>query len=129
ATPRRSEITYDPGEIGVEDLIEDEPLVVTMSRAGYIKTVAAGAFRTQGRGGRGVSGASLKEQDLISQIIHTTAHAYLLFFSNRGKVYRLKAHEVPLKERTARGTPIVNLLPLESNERIQTIIDTREFDA
>src|SRR5256714_2176486 len=86
ATPRRAEVTYDPGEIGVEDLIDDEPLVVTMTRAGYIKTVAAAAFRTQGRGGRGVAGTNLKERDLVSQIIHTTAHAYLLFFSNRGKV-------------------------------------------
>src|SRR5437763_461525 len=127
ATPRRAQITFDPGEIGVEDLIDDEPLVVTMTRAGYIKTVAAAAFRTQGRGGRGITGAALKEQDLVSQIIHTTAHAYLLFFSNRGKVYRLKAHEVPMKERTARGTPIINLLPLENDERIQTIIDTRDY--
>src|SRR3954452_15779118 len=127
ATPRRAQITFDPGEIGVEDLIDDEPLVVTMTRAGYIKTVAAAAFRTQGRGGRGITGAALKEQDLVSQIIHTSAHAYLLFFSNRGKVYRLKAHEVPMKERTARGTPIVNLLPLENDERIQTIIDTRDY--
>ncbi|HVM03557.1 MAG TPA: DNA gyrase subunit A [Acidimicrobiales bacterium] len=127
ATGRRAEITFDPGDIGVEDLIEDEPLVVTMTRAGYIKTVAAGAFRTQGRGGRGIQGARLKEQDLVNTVIHTTAHAYLLFFSNQGKVYRLKAHEVPMKERTARGTAIVNLLPLNTGEHIQAIIDTREF--
>ena len=127
ATPRRAQITYDPGDIGIEDLIDDEPLVVTMTRAGYIKTVAAGAFRTQGRGGRGIQGARLKEEDLVNTVIHTTAHAYLLFFSNRGKVYRLKAHEVPMKERTARGTAIVNLLPLANDERIQAIIDTREF--
>jgi DNA gyrase subunit A len=127
ASPRRAEITYDPGDIGVEDLIEDEPLVVTMTRAGYIKTVAAGAFRAQGRGGRGIQGARLKEQDLVSTVIHTTAHSYLLFFSNQGKVYRLKAHEVPMKERTARGTAIVNLLPLANDEHIQAIVDTREF--
>jgi DNA gyrase subunit A len=128
ATPRRAEITFDPGDIGVEDLIDDEPLVFTMTKAGYVKTVAAGAFRTQGRGGRGVQGARLKEEDLITQIIHTTAHAYLLFFSNRGRVYRLKAHEIPMKERTARGTAIVNLLPLAPDERIQAVIDTRDFD-
>ncbi|HET7487942.1 MAG TPA: DNA gyrase subunit A [Acidimicrobiales bacterium] len=127
ATGRRAEITYDPGDIGVEDLIEDEPLVVTMTRAGYIKTVAAGAFRSQGRGGRGIAGNRLKEEDLVAAVIHTTAHAYLLFFSNLGKVYRLKAHEVPMKERTARGTAIVNLLPLAPGEHIQAIIDTREF--
>ncbi|HEX2064398.1 MAG TPA: DNA gyrase subunit A, partial [Acidimicrobiales bacterium] len=128
ATPRRAEITLDPGELGVEDLIDDEPLVVTMTKAGYIKTVAAAAFRPQGRGGRGVQGARLREEDLVTSIIHTTAHAYLLFFSNKGKVYRLKAHEVPMKDRNAKGTAIVNLLPLESNERIQTVVDAREFD-
>ncbi|MGH9177405.1 MAG: DNA gyrase subunit A [Acidimicrobiales bacterium] len=127
ATSRRAEITYDPGDIGVEDLIDDEPLVVTMTRAGYVKTVQAGAFRTQGRGGRGIQGTRLKEEDLVSTVIHTTAHAYLLFFSNQGKVYRIKAHEVPMKERTARGTAIVNLLPLANDEHIQAIIDTREF--
>jgi DNA gyrase subunit A len=127
ATPRKAEITYDPGDIGIEDLIDDEPLVVTMTKAGYIKTVAAGAFRTQGRGGRGVAGAKLKEEDLVTTIIHTTAHAYLLFFSNLGKVYRLKAHEVPMKERTARGTAIVNLLNLAPGEKVQTVIDTRDY--
>jgi DNA gyrase subunit A len=127
ASPRRAEITFDPGEMNAEDFIEDAPLVVTMTRAGYIKTVPSTAFRTQGRGGRGVTGTKLKEEDLVSEIIHTTAHSYLLFFSNKGKVYRLRAHEVPMKERTARGIPIVNLLPLENNERIQAIIDTREY--
>src|SRR4051812_2948579 len=127
ASPRRAEITFDPGEMNAEDFIEDAPLVVTMTRAGYIKTVASTAFRTQGRGGRGITGTKLKEEDLVSEIIHTTAHAFLLFFSNKGKVYRLKAHEVPMKERTARGIPIVNLLPLENDERIQAIIDTRDY--
>ena len=103
ANPRRSIITHDPGELGVEDLIDDEEIVVTMTRAGYIKSVAAAAFRTQGRGGRGVQGARLKEEDLVTQVVHTTAHAYLLLFSNQGKVYRLRGHEIPMKERTARG--------------------------
>src|SRR5438067_6352735 len=98
-----------------------------MTKAGYVKTVAADAFRTQGRGGRGVQGTKLRDQDFVSQIITTTAHAYLLFFSNRGRVYRLKAHEIPMKERTAKGTAIVNLLPLAPDERIQAVIDTREF--
>ena len=101
--PRRSIITHDPGEMGVEDLISDEEIVVTMTRAGYIKSVAAAAFRTQGRGGRGVQGARLKEEDLVSQVVHTSAHAFLLLFSNHGKVYRLRGHEIPVKERTARG--------------------------
>jgi DNA gyrase subunit A len=125
--PRRAVITYDDGEMSAEDLITDEELVITMTRAGYVKAVPASQFRTQGRGGRGVQGARLREEDLVTRIIHTTAHAYLLFFSNTGKVYRLRAFDIPVKERTARGTAIVNLLPLEPDEKIQTLIDTREF--
>ena len=128
ATPRRAEITFDPGDLDNLDLIDDEELVVTMTHAGYIKTVAADAFRTQGRGGRGVAGARLRDNDYVARIVHTTAHAYLLFFSNRGKVYRLRAHEIPMKERTARGTAIANLLPLQPGERIQAIIDTRDYE-
>jgi DNA gyrase subunit A len=128
ATPRRAEITFDPGDLDNLDLIDDEELVVTMTKAGYIKTVAADAFRTQGRGGRGVSGAKLKDNDYVVRILQTTAHAYLLFFSNRGRVYRLRAHEIPMKERTARGTAIVNLLPLAPDERIQAVIDTRDYE-
>ena len=127
ATPRLAELTFDPGDMDAEDLIDDEELVITMTRAGYVKAVPASSFRTQARGGRGVQGARLKEEDLITQVIHTSAHAYLLCFSNRGRVYRLRAYEIPVKERTARGTAIVNLLPLAPNERIQTLIDTREF--
>jgi DNA gyrase subunit A len=127
ANPRRSIVTHDPGEMGVEDLIDDEEIVVTMTTAGYIKSVAAVAFRTQGRGGRGVQGARLKEEDLVSEVIHTSAHAYLLLFSNRGKVYRLRGHEIPMKERTAKGTAAINLVPLAPNEKIQAIISTREF--
>jgi DNA gyrase subunit A len=127
ATPRRAEITYDDGDMNVEDLIDDEELVITMSRVGYIKAMQAATFRTQGRGGRGVQGANLKEEDLVSRVTHTTAHAYLLFFSNLGRVYRLRAYEVPIKERTARGTAIVNLLPLAPGETIQALIDTRDF--
>jgi DNA gyrase subunit A len=127
ATERRAHITHDTGDMSVEDLVDDKELVFVMSQAGYVKTVDADAFRTQGRGGRGVSGTRLREQDLVAQIIHTTAHAYLLFFSNRGKVYRLRAHEIPERERTAKGIPIVNLLSLAPGETIQAVIDTREF--
>ena len=127
ATERKAEITYDPGDIGIEDLIDDEPLVVTMTKAGYIKTVQASSFRTQARGGRGVAGAKLKEEDLVTTVVHSTAHAYLLFFTNTGKVYRLKAHEIPMKERTARGTHIANLLPFAPGEHVQAVIDTRDF--
>jgi DNA gyrase subunit A len=128
ANPRRSQITFDIGDLDIEDLIEDEELVVTMSAKGYVKTMAADVFRTQGRGGRGVAGAKLRDEDYIAHIIHTSAHAYLLFFSSRGRVYRLKAHEIPMKERTARGTAIVNLLPLQPGETIQSIIDTRDYE-
>jgi DNA gyrase subunit A len=125
---RRSEITLDPGDLDIEDLIHDEELVVTLSAKGYVKTVAADSFRIQGRGGKGVAGTRLRDGDYVTQILHTTAHAYLLFFSNLGRVYRLKAHEIPKKERTARGTAIVNLLALQPNERIQAIIDTRDYE-
>ncbi len=128
ATPRRSEITYDPGDLDIEDLIDDEDLVVTLSAKGYIKTMSPDVFRTQGRGGRGVTGSKLRDEDYIIRILTTTAHAYLLFFSNKGRVYRLKAHEIPRKERTARGTAIVNLLPLQPEERIEAIIDTRDYE-
>src|SRR5204862_791018 len=87
------------------------------------------AFRTQGRGGRGVTGAKLRDDDVVIEVISTTAHAYLLFFSNRGRVYRLKAHEIPMKDRTARGTAMVNLLPLQPDEKIQAIIDTRDYES
>ncbi|MHB8439767.1 MAG: DNA gyrase subunit A [Acidimicrobiales bacterium] len=129
ADPRRTQITHDPGEMGLEDLVEDEELVVTMTRAGYVKSVPATSFRTQGRGGRGVRGARLKEEDLVAHVVHTTAHAFLLLFSNRGKVYRLRVHEVPQKERTARGTAAVNLLPLAPDERIEALVATRDFDS
>ena len=112
SSPRRAVITVDPGEMAPEDLIDDEELVITMTRAGYIKAVAASTYRTQGRGTRGMRGTNLREADIVAKVIHTTAHAYLLFFSNLGRVYRLRAFEVPLQERTARGTAIVNLLPL-----------------
>jgi DNA gyrase subunit A len=129
ANERRTIITHDPGDMNVEDLVDDEELVVTMSRAGYVKAVSADAFRTQGRGGRGVQGAKLKEEDLIDDVVHTSAHAHLLLFSNRGRVFRLRALEIPMKERTARGTAIVNLLPLAPNEVIQAIIGTKDFSA
>ena len=89
---------------------------------------AADAFRAQGRGGRGVAGAKLKDEDYITHLIHTSAHAFLLFFSNRGRVYRLKAHRIPVRDRTAQGLAIVNLLRLQPDERIQTIIDTRDYE-
>ena len=128
AEERRTRIVHDPGDLSEEDLIHDDEIVVTLTRAGYVKSVAADAFRTQSRGGRGVQGARLKEEDLIREVVYATALSHLLLFSNRGKVYRLRAHEIPLKERTARGTPVVNLISLEPGERIQAIVPAKEFD-
>ena len=127
AEERVTQIVNDPGELGVEDLIQDEEIVLTMTRAGYVKSVATDAFRTQGRGGRGVQGAKLRDEDFVDQIIHTTTLAHLLLFSNRGRVFRLRGHEIPMKERTAKGTAIVNLLNLQPNESIQAIVTTDDF--
>jgi DNA gyrase subunit A len=127
ATPRVCEITFDEGEMSIEDLVDDKELVVVMTEAQYVKSVPAGSFKTQGRGGRGVSGGRMKADDIVRHVIFTTAHAHLLFFSNLGKVYRLRALDLPERDRTAKGMPIVNLLPLQPDERIQAIIDTRDF--
>ncbi len=125
---RRTQITFDPGAIDDLDLIEDEELVVVVSHNGYVKTVASDAFRRQNRGGRGVAGAKLRDEDYVEHLLTTTAHSYLLFFSNRGRVYRLRAHEIPLKERTARGIALVNLISLQEGERVEAIIDTRTYE-
>ena len=127
ATPRKCAITLDTGEMSIEDLVDDTELVIVMTEAQYVKAVPAANFKTQGRGGRGVAGAKLKTDDLVRHVIFTSSHAFLLFFSNRGKVYRLRALEIPERERTAKGMPIVNLLPLQAGETIQAIIDTRDF--
>ncbi|MDG1196701.1 MAG: DNA gyrase subunit A [Actinomycetota bacterium] len=127
-TPRRSQITFDMGDMEIEDLIDDVPVVITLSKGGYIKAVVSETFKTQGRGGRGVQGARLKEDDLLVKVLTTSVHSYLLFFSNKGKVYRLKAYQVPVMERTARGTALVNLLQLDTDEFIEAVIDAREFD-
>ena len=127
ATPRVCQIALDSGDMSIEDLVDDKELVVVMTEAQYVKAVPAAQFKTQARGGRGVAGARLKADDLVRHVIFTTAHAHLLFFSNFGKVYRLRALDIPERERTAKGMPIVNLLPLQPGETIQAIIDTRDF--
>ena len=125
---RRSRIIPDEGEMSLEDLIADEELIVTITSAGYVKSVLARTYRIQGRGGRGVIGQQLRADDVISHVLHTTAHAYLLFFSNKGKVYRIRAHELPRKERTAKGALIQSVLPMEPDERVEAIIDTRDYE-
>jgi DNA gyrase subunit A len=128
ATPRRTNITHDGGDMTTEDLIDDEPVVVTLTQAGYVKAVQADTYKTQSRGGRGVRAAKLKEEDMVDEIIHTTTHAHLLLFSNRGKVYRLRAHEIPIKDRTSKGTAIINLVSLDPAEKIEEIVATKDFD-
>ncbi|GMQ85489.1 MAG: DNA gyrase subunit A [Acidimicrobiia bacterium] len=125
---RRSRIIPDTGEASLEDLIADEELVVTVSAAGYVKSVLSNTYRTQGRGGRGVRGAALREDDVVEQVLHTSAHAYLLFFTNRGKVYRIRAHEIPRKDRNAKGVLIQSVLPMDSDEVIEAVIDTRDYE-
>ncbi len=125
---RRTRVVPDTGEMSLEDLIADEELVVTVSAAGYVKSVLSSAYRTQGRGGRGVRGAALREDDVVEQVLHTSAHAYLLFFTNRGKVYRVRAHEIPRKDRSAKGVLIQSVLPMDADEHVQAVIDTRDYE-
>jgi DNA gyrase subunit A len=125
---RRSVLTHDPGEIESLDLIDDEEVIMVLSKNGYVKTVKADQFRTQSRGGKGITGAKLRDEDYVEHLLTTTAHSYLLFFSNRGRVYRIRAHEIPMKDRTARGTALVNLVALQADERIEAVIDTRTYE-
>jgi DNA gyrase subunit A len=125
---RRSRIIPDEGDLSLEDLIADDELVVTVSSNGYLKSVPANTYRAQGRGGRGVKGAEVREDDVLTQVLHTTAHAYLLFFTNTGKVHRIKAHEIPRQARTAKGVLAQSVLPLEPEERIESIVDTRDYE-
>ena len=125
---RRTEITTDYGDLADLDLIEDEELVVVLSQKGYVKTVSVDEFRVQGRGGKGVRGGNLRDEDYVEHLLTSTAHSYLLFFSNRGRVYRLRAHEIPMKDRTARGVALVNLVALQPDEHIEAVIDTRTYE-
>ncbi len=128
ANERRTQIMADQGDFNIEDLIDDEELIFSLSAAGYAKTVGPDEFKTQGRGGKGVIGANLKDGDYIATLIHTTAHAYLMFFTSMGRVFRIKVHEVPRTSRTARGMAIVNLLHLAPDETISAVIDTRDYE-
>ena len=128
ANPRRTQIIPEEGEFNIEDLIADEDVVITITRSGYIKRVKAATYKTQGRGGKGVIGGKPKEGDIVDRMLTTSNHAFVMIFSNRGKVYRLKAHEIPEKERTARGISIRNLLPFTAEESVAALIDTRDFE-
>ncbi|HET9671384.1 MAG TPA: DNA gyrase subunit A, partial [Actinomycetota bacterium] len=130
ADPRRTQIKADEGSFDVEDLIAEEDVVITVSRAGYVKRVPIDTFRRQGRGGKGVRGANLKEEDVITGVFTTTTHHWLLFFTTKGKVYRVKVHEVPDSSRTARGLYAANLpgVAIAGDERVSSVLDLKEYD-
>jgi DNA gyrase subunit A len=130
ADPRRTQLRPDAGELDVEDLIAEEDVVITVTRAGYVKRQPIDAFRRQGRGGRGVRGANLKEEDVVSHVFTTTTHHWLLFFTTKGKVYRVKVHEVPEAGRTARGLYAANLagVSITGDEKVSTVIDLKDYE-
>lgn len=125
---RRTEIAMAVESFEDEDLIPQEEVVITLTHRGYIKRLPVDTYRAQKRGGRGIQGMGTHENDFVQHMITTNSHNYLLFFTNKGKVYRLKAYEFPELSRTAKGTPIINLLQIEQGESIQTVIPVKEFD-
>jgi DNA gyrase subunit A len=124
---RRTEITHAEGEIDIEDLIADQQMVITITKSGYIKSLPLATYRNQIRGGRGVTGMDMKDGDYIEHLFVCSTHDFLLFFTNRGKVYRSKVYELPEASRTAKGRSLNNFLPLREGERVHAVIDTRDF--
>ena len=129
ADPRRTELASTAHDLDVEDLIAEEDMVVTITKAGYVKRLPVATYRQQKRGGKGLSGVNLKENDFVEHLFISSTHDYVLFFSTKGKVYRMKVHELPVGSRHARGTAAVNLLPFEQDEKIAAAITTRDFSA
>lgn len=127
ANKRRTELANDAKDLEVEDLIAEEDMVVTVTSSGYVKRLPVATYRQQKRGGKGLQGVNLKSEDFVEHLFVASTHDYMLFFSTRGKVYRLKVHELPVGSRHARGTAIINLLPFEQDEKIAAIIATKEF--
>ncbi len=124
---RRTVISHAEGEIDIEDLIADQQMVITITRTGYIKSLPLNTYRSQKRGGVGVTGMDMKDGDYIEHLFVCSTHDFLLFFTNRGKIYRLKVYELPEAQRTAKGRALVNLLPLREGERVQSVLSTRDF--
>ena len=124
---RRTQITHAEGEIDIEDLIADQQMVITITKSGYIKSLPLATYRNQHRGGVGVTGMDMKDGDYIEHLFVCSTHDYLLFFTNRGKVYRSKVYELPEAQRTAKGKSLNNFLPLREGERVHAVIDTRDF--
>lgn len=127
--PRRTELATVEGEVDIEDLIPQESCVVTLTRFGYLKRQPLDVYKTQRRGGRGISGMSRRDEDFVSDIYTCSTHDYLMFFTNKGKVYRIKGYEIPEGSRTSRGTNVVNILPLEQGEKITCVIKTSDIAA
>lgn len=127
STPRKTKITGAVKELDVEDLIAEEEVAVTVTKAGYIKRLPVSTYRQQKRGGKGMQGVNLKESDFVEHLFIASTHNYILFFSNKGKVYRLKVYEIPEASRHARGNAIVNLLPFEKDEKVSAVIATKDF--
>ncbi|MFS8640440.1 MAG: DNA gyrase subunit A, partial [Symbiobacteriaceae bacterium] len=125
---RRTKIVAGAADFEVEDLIAEEDVVITLTHRGYIKRLPVDTYRSQRRGGRGVTGIQTREEDFVSQLFIATTHEHLLFFTNRGKVYHRRVHEVPEASRTARGTAVVNLIEIERDEQVNAVIPVREFD-
>ncbi len=125
---RRTSIGFDAFDISTEDLIPDENVVITMTKLGYIKRMTPDNFKSQNRGGKGIKGMQTIENDYIDELFMTTTHHYLMFFTNKGRIYRIKAYEIPEAGRTARGTAIVNLLQLAPEEKITAVIPIRDYD-
>ena len=124
---RRSSIGFDEYDISMEDLIPVSNTVITMTKLGYIKRMSVDNFRSQNRGGKGIKGMETIDDDYIEELLMTTTHHYLMFFTNTGKVYRMKAYEIPEAGRTARGTAIINLLQLQPGEKITAVIPMKEY--
>ena len=127
STPRKTKITGAVKELDVEDLIAEEEVAVTVTKAGYIKRLPVSTYRQQKRGGKGMQGVNLKGSDFVEHLFIASTHDYILFFSNKGKVYRLKVYEIPEASRHARGNAIVNLLPFEKDEKVSAVIATKDF--
>lgn len=125
---RRTSIEPAADDIDIEDLIEEEENVITLTHQGYIKRLSVDTYRSQKRGGRGIIGLQTKEEDFVSSMFVSSTHAHILFFTNKGRMYRIKAYEIPEGGRTAKGTPIVNLLALEPEESISAVIPVREYE-
>ena len=124
---RRTELSHSEDEIDIEDLIADQQMVITITNTGYIKSLPLATYRQQQRGGRGITGMDMKDGDFIEHLFICSTHDYLLFFTNRGKVYRSKVYELPEASRTAKGRALVNVLPLREGERVQAVLSTRDF--